>query len=126
MTLGSAETGVLGSLMHEDGTFAADRLSDILHITNDELASTTGIPGATLYRTARRGSVTVQTRLRDTAEIVNRILPWCGGSINLAYAWYRSQPIPAFGDATVATMVRQGRAQHVMRHIDGLAAGGYA
>lgn len=126
MNVEATGTSFLGSLMGEAGIFEADRLSDVLHITKDELASTTGIPRATLYRTTRRGSVTVQTRLRETAEIVNRILPWCGGSIQLAFAWYRSQPIPAFGDATVATMVRQGRAHHVMSYIDGLAAGGYA
>jgi hypothetical protein len=58
-------------------------------------------------------------------EIINRILPWCG-SVPQAFAWYRSQAIPAFGDQTAEDLVRAGRSEHLKSYLAGIAAGGYA
>jgi hypothetical protein len=58
-------------------------------------------------------------------EIINRVLPWCG-SVQQAFAWYCSQPIPAFGDQTPESLVRQGRAGHVLDYLGGITLGGYA
>jgi hypothetical protein len=120
------ETVFLASLAGHEGEIEADLLTEAFHVTKEDLAATTGLPKAALYRTSRRRGRVVQTRLRETAEVVNRILPWCGGSVTMAYAWYRSQPIPAFGDQTAADLVRHGRSQDVMSYLAGLAVGGYA
>ena len=32
-------------------------------------------------------------------EIINRVLPWTGSEL-AEFAWYRSQPLPSFGDKT--------------------------
>jgi hypothetical protein len=58
-------------------------------------------------------------------EIINRIRGWAG-TPEVAFAWYRSQPIPAFGDLTAEDLVRQGRAEAVKRHLTRIAAGGFA
>jgi uncharacterized protein (DUF2384 family) len=71
------------------------------------------------------GSPATQARLRQVAQVINRVLPWCG-SVQQAYAWYRSQPIPAFGDQTAENLVRQGRGEHVLDYLGGIALGGYA
>ncbi len=64
-------------------------------------------------------------RLRDLAEILSRATPWAG-SIQLAYAWYRSQPPPSFGDQTAEDLVKQGRAEAVKSYLSRIAVGGYA
>jgi hypothetical protein len=52
-------------------------------------------------------------------------LPWCA-SVLIAFAWYRSQPIPAFGDQTAENLVLHGRTTHVLDYLEGIALGGYA
>jgi len=66
-----------------------------------------------------------QARLLEFTEIINRILPWCG-SVPQAFAWYRSEPIPAFGDQTAEELVRGGRSEHVKNYLAAIAIGGYA
>ena len=83
-------------------------------------------PGAPLLsNAARAGAPATQSRLRDMAEVLNRIRGWAG-SPEAAFAWYRSQPIPAFGDLTAEDLVKAGRAEALKRHLSRMAAGGYA
>jgi uroporphyrinogen-III synthase len=42
-------------------------------------------------------------------EIVSRISTWAGGE-NQAMAWYRAQPIAAFGDRTAESLLKSGQA----------------
>jgi len=43
-----------------------------------------------------------------------------------AFAWYRSQPIPSFGQQTAEDLVKEGRAEDVRRYLSRIAIGGYA
>lgn len=43
-----------------------------------------------------------------------------------AAAWYLSRPLPGFGGATAATLVREGRVQEVHDYIEGVDAGVFA
>ena len=108
--------GFVTEIIGQDGTIEPDRFGALLHITKSDLAATSGLSRDAISKTAR---------LREVAEIINRVLPWCG-SVAQAFAWYRAQPLPAFGDQTAAELVRQGRAAHVMSYLGGLALGGYA
>ena len=114
-------TDVLGG----DGMVLTDRLSDRLRVTRLQLAATAGLSRDAVTKTARLSSPATQARLRDVIEIINRIRPWTG-SVEAALAWYRSQPIPAFGDQTAEDLVKTGRAEAVKQHLSRLAAGGYA
>lgn len=58
-------------------------------------------------------------------EVINCILPWTG-SVPMAFAWLRSQPLPSFGDLTAVDPVKAGRAEAVRRHQPRIAEGGYA
>jgi len=89
------------------------------------LASASGLTRDAISKRARLGSPATQARLREVIQIINRVLPWCG-SVQQAVAWYRSQPIPAFGDRTAENLVRPGRAAHVLDYLGGIALGGYA
>ena len=54
-----------------------------------------------------------QGRLRDVhRDHRRRVLPWAG-SVPHAFAWYRAQPLPSFGDQTAEDLVKAGRAEAV-------------
>ncbi len=120
-----AQAGFLDTVIGVDGVVEPERLSVVLHVTRTELATASGLARDCVSKAVRLRAPATQARLREVIEIINRILPWCG-SVQQAFAWYRSQPIPAFGDQTAEDLVRAGRARHVMSYLSGIALGGYA
>lgn len=108
-----------------DGVIATDRLTGELRITKIELANAAGLSREAVSKSARVKAPSTQSRLRDVVEIINRVLPWAG-SVQQAFAWYRAQPIPSFGDQTAEDLVKEGRAEAVKRHLSRIAVGGYA
>ena len=119
------DVAFLNDTWGEGGLIAADRLSELLHITRAELAVALGLSRESVAKTARARSPATQARLRDMVEILNRVRTWAG-SPQQAFAWYRSQPLPSFGDQTAEALVKEGRAEAVKRHLDRIAVGGYA
>ena len=115
----------LDEVISREGLVEPDRLSAMLRITKGELAAASGLSRDAVSKTRRLHAPATQARLREVAEIINRILPWCG-SVQQAFAWYRSQPIPSFGDQTAEDLVRAGRAEHIMSYLSRIAVGGYA
>ncbi len=61
----------------------------------------------------------------EATKIIRRVAPWAG-SPEQASAWYRNQPIPAFGNRTAEALVRVGRAGVVHVYLDSIALGGFA
>ncbi len=120
-----SDTGFLADTATETGLVAADRLSDLLHVTRGELALALGVPRDSVTKTARARAPATQARLRDMVEILNRVRPWAGTPL-AAFAWYRSQPLPSFGDQTAEALVKEGRAEAVKRYLDRIAVGGFA
>ncbi len=115
----------LADVVGRDGLVRTDRLTDLLRVTRLQLAAAAGLSRDAVSKTARLAAPATQARLRDMIEILNRIRPWTG-SVEAALAWYRSQPIPAFGDQTAEDLVKAGRAEAVKRHLSRIAAGGFA
>ena len=62
---------------------------------------------------------------RDTVEILNRVSHWCGGPLQ-ASAWFRSQPLPSFGDLTAEDLLKTGRTAALRAYLSRIAEGGYA
>jgi hypothetical protein len=121
----TADDTFLRNVFNPDGTIEPDRLGAALRITKTELAAASGLSRDAVSKTRRLQAPATQLRLREVAEIINRILPWCG-SVQQAFAWYRSQPIPAFGDQTAEDLVRAGRSEHLKSYLAGIAIGGFA
>ena len=48
------------------------------------------------------------------------------GSALMAYAWYRSEPLPGFDGWTAMQLVQDGKAQQVLEYIDAVDAGVFA
>ena len=115
----------LDDVISREGLVEPDRLSLALRVTKSELAAASGLSRDAVSKTRRLQAQATQVRLREVAEIINRVLPWCG-SVPQAFAWYRSQPIPAFGDQTAEDLVRAGRSEDLRSYLAGIAVGGYA
>jgi uncharacterized protein (DUF2384 family) len=108
-----------------DGQIEPGLLVHVLRITKTELAIASGLSRDAVFKSSRLKARATQTRLRDVAEIISRVLPWAG-SVPQAFAWYRAQPIPSFGDQTPEDLVKEGRAEAVKAYIGRIAVGGYA
>jgi uncharacterized protein (DUF2384 family) len=115
----------LTEVFAEDGTIRPDRLAERLRINKAQLATAVGLSKDAVTRRDRLQAPKTQARLRDVIEILARVRVWAGRT-EAAFAWYRSAPLPSFGDMTAEDLVKQGRAEAVKCHISRIAAGGYA
>lgn len=109
----------------QDDRVLSSALAGALHVTKAELATAIGLPAETLRKTERERSRPAQQRLRDVVEILNRVSHWTGSDLQ-AYAWYRSEPLPPFGQRTASDLVVEGLADAVKTHLSRIAVGGFA
>lgn len=113
------------SYMDRAGKIAISRLADGFGMSKTQLAETAGLARETLYRVERSGAPKTQGRLREMLEIISRVTEWAGGK-EQAMAWYRAQPLPAFGGRTAESLVKEGKAAAVRDYLDHMALGGFA
>jgi hypothetical protein len=109
----------------DGGIFAPRRIAEALHTTSEEIARTAGLGKDAIQRKDRIRSDKTQRRLREMIEIVNKVEPRFGSAL-MAYAWYRSEPLPGFSGQTAMQLVRSGRANEVLDYIDAVDAGVHA
>ena len=113
------------NLIDDEGYVSPRAVAEQFHITVKEIAALSGLSPDTVAKQSRFRSKASQRRLRDIVMILNRVLPWSGSPMQ-AYAWFRSEPIPSFGDLTAEELVKRGMAEAVMEYIGRIAEGGYA
>jgi hypothetical protein len=94
-------------------------------LSKKQLAETIGLAPEALYKRERLGAARTQTRLREMTEILTRVSAWAGGPAQ-AMAWYRAEPIPAFGGRTAESLVKSGQATALRDYLDSIAMGGFA
>ncbi len=109
----------------DDGLFAPTKIADAFRTTKDEVARSAGLGRDAVLRSDRLRSDKTQRRLREMVEIVNKVEPRFGSAL-MAYAWYRSEPLPGFSGATAMMLMQQGRADEVLEYIDAVDAGVFA
>jgi hypothetical protein len=107
------------------GAIESRAIASHLHVNKVQLADILGVGVESLRRRNREQAAKVQTRMRDMVEIINRVQPWAG-SVNQAFAWYRSQPLPSFGGQTAEELVKEGKAEAVKAYLARINEGGYA
>lgn len=112
-------------LLDRGGFVIVERVAEELRMSRIELARTLDIAPPTLQRKARVAAPKTQTRLREMLEIINRVSDWAGGPVQ-ATAWYRAEPIPAFGGRTAESLVKDGKAAAVRDYLDSVALGSFA
>jgi hypothetical protein len=98
-----------------------------LGMSSAQLLETAGVKSRKLRSDATLTKLdkAAQTRLQEMLEIVSRISVWAGGK-EQALAWYRAEPIPAFGSRTAEALVKEGKAAAVRDFLDHVAIGGFA
>lgn len=113
------------SYMDRGGNIAVEQVATGFGMSKSQLAETAGLARETLYRTDRSRGAKTQSRLREMLEIISRVAEWAGGK-EQAMAWYRAQPLPAFGGRTAEALVKAGNAAAVRDYLDHMALGGFA
>jgi hypothetical protein len=97
-----------------------------LGVSRAQLLETAGVKSRVKSAAARtKLDEAAQARVREMLEIVSRISKWAGGT-EQAFAWYRAEPIPAFGSRTAESLVKEGKAAAVRDYLDHVAMGGFA
>jgi hypothetical protein len=96
-----------------------------LGVSRAQLLETAGIKKVKSAVAPAKLDEAAQARIRELLEIVSRISRWAGSS-EQAFAWYRAEPIPAFGSRTAESLVKEGKAAAVRDYLDHVALGGFA
>jgi len=120
-----ASAPLISTFIDEGGHVVVELVADSFGMSKGQLAETVGLGRETFYKATRARAPKTQSRIREMLEIVSRISTWAGGK-EQAMAWYRAQPIPAFGDRTAEALVKSGKAAAVRDYLDHLALGGFA
>ncbi len=116
----------MGLAQYEDGgLFAPNKIAEAFRTTSEEVARSAGLGRDAVQRKERIRSDKTQRRLREMVEVVNKVRPRFGSEL-MAFAWYRSEPLPGFSGHTAMQLVREGRAEEVLEYIDAVDAGVYA
>lgn len=115
------------ALIHyfDDGFFAPAKIASAFLTTQEDVARTAGLGKDAVQRKDRLRSDKTQKRLREMVEVINKTEPRFGSAL-IAYAWYRSEPLPGFSGQTAMQLVRSGRADEVLDYLDAVDAGIHA
>jgi uncharacterized protein (DUF2384 family) len=116
---------LIASLLDPSGTVAIEKVADRFGMSKVQLARTVGLGPQAFYKTDRSLAAKTQFRVKEMLEIVSRVSDWAGGTQH-AMAWYRAQPIAAFGGRTAESLVKEGKASSVRDYLDQIALGGFA
>ncbi len=122
---GAAGAALVLSLFGPGGAIVLDRVAERLGLSKQQLAETMGVSPETVYRADRARARRTQARAAEMLEIIGRISAWAGGE-RQALAWYRGEPLPAFGGRTAESLVKDGKAAAVRDFLDHVATGGFA
>ena len=113
------------SKVAKDGLLTPRKIAQRLRTTSEDLARSAGLGRGAVQRWDRIASGETQRRLRELVAVIDRVAPRLGSAL-MAYAWYRSQPLPGFSGQTAMQLVRGGRADDVLGYIDAVDAGVHA
>ena len=116
---------LVANLMNQQGFLTVEKVAATFGMSKGQLAETIGLSREALYKLARLEAPKTQSRLKEMLEIVSRVSGWAGGK-EQAMAWYRAQPIAAFGGRTAESLVKDGQAGALRDYLDHIARGGFA
>jgi hypothetical protein len=112
------------SIISDDGFIDPYLIANYFHTMIEDVSYFTGVDLNTLKNSNRSQDYKSQSRLRAVISIIEKLTLWTN-SDQLSYAWYRNEPVPAFGGFTAEHIVRQGNIEIVERYIEHLVAGGF-
>ncbi len=109
----------------DKGLFAPRKMAELFRTTSEDIARTAGLGKDAVQRKDRVSSDKTQRRLREMAEVLNKVEPRFGSAL-MAYAWYRSEPLSGFSGQTAMQLVRARRAEDVLDYLHAIDAGVHA
>lgn len=124
-TSGYRGAQLVTAFLDAKGHLSMDRVAECFGMSKAQVAETIGLSRETFYRAERLQASKTQARATEMLEIVGRIADWAGGE-KQAMAWYRAEPIAAFGGRTAESLVKEGKAAAVRDYLDHVAIGGFA
>ena len=122
---GNQNVPSIASLIGASGLVEMDRVAASFGMSKLQAAETSGLGPQALYRSDRSRAAKTQSRVKEMLEIISRNSDWAGGK-ECAMAWYRAQPIAAFGGRTAESLVKSGQASVLRDYLDHIAIGGFA
>ena len=102
---------------------SARRVSDLLGVTQSELAKLAGVARNTL--TAASGARKVDQALSPIVRILAMAAEMAGDE-NRAIIWFKHQPIPGWAGKTAYDLVGEGKSDKVLAYLEAVRAGVYA
>lgn len=103
------------------------KITSQLGTTTGELMRTLGFDADAdgKHQRSRITSDYAERRIRQIIDVLCKVESRFG-SAPLAYAWYRSEPLPGFSGLTVMELVQRGRVEDVLTSIDAVNIGIHA
>ncbi|KGE02074.1 MULTISPECIES: antitoxin Xre/MbcA/ParS toxin-binding domain-containing protein [Rhizobium/Agrobacterium group] len=102
---------------------SARRVSELLGVTQVELAKLIGVARNTL--TAKSGARKVDLALSPVVRILAMASEMAGDE-NRAAIWFKHQPIPGWAGKTAYDLVGEGKADKVLAYLEAVRSGVYA
>ncbi|CDN50791.1 antitoxin Xre/MbcA/ParS toxin-binding domain-containing protein [Neorhizobium galegae] len=117
------EIGAAAFRESQSALLSARRVSDLLGLTQAELAKLIGVARNTL--TAKSGARKVDLALSPVVRILAMASEMAGDE-NRAAIWFKHQPIPGWAGKTAYDLVGEGKADKVLAYLEAVRSGVYA
>jgi uncharacterized protein (DUF2384 family) len=117
------EIGAAAFREPQSSLLSARRVSDLLGLTQAELAKLIGVARNTL--TAKSGARKVDLALSPVVRILAMASEMAGDE-NRAAIWFKHQPIPGWAGKTAYDLVGEGKADKVLAYLEAVRSGVYA
>ncbi|CAN7718882.1 MULTISPECIES: antitoxin Xre/MbcA/ParS toxin-binding domain-containing protein [unclassified Neorhizobium] len=117
------EIGAAAFREPQSALLSARRVSDLLGLTQAELAKLIGVARNTL--TAKSGARKVDLALSPVVRILAMASEMAGDE-NRAAIWFKHQPIPGWAGKTAYDLVGEGKADKVLAYLEAVRSGVYA
>ena len=117
------EIGAAAFREPQSALLSARRVSDLLGLTQAELAKLIGVARNTL--TAKSGARKVDLALSPVVRILAMASEMAGDE-NRAAIWFKHQPIPGWAGKTAYDLVSEGKADKVLAYLEAVRSGVYA
>ncbi|CDZ60379.1 antitoxin Xre/MbcA/ParS toxin-binding domain-containing protein [Neorhizobium galegae] len=117
------ELGAAAFSEPQSALLSARRVSNLLGLTQAELAKLIGVARNTL--TAKSGARKVDLALSPVVRILAMASEMAGDE-NRAAIWFKHQPIPGWAGKTAYDLVGEGKADKVLAYLEAVRSGVYA
>lgn len=118
-------TQSLNAVLNPEGDVNVQVLAGVLRMPVAEIAEAIGADVSAVDCAPTARDPDAGERLRELVELLRVTARWAG-SVEMAWAHYRSYPIPALGGMTAEALLASRRADELFEYLHHLEEGGYA